>query len=114
MAATPEVLRPEAPQQIQERQEEFVVPETIQQSTGVKVVQKNFKAQVKDDNGQPLIQTPPTQVITVTPPADDQTLLKQSKGDTTFAVTWLAAFWLRVLKKAAYFGWKIIGGGIQK
>lgn len=107
MAATPEVLRPEAPQ-IQERQEEFVVPETIQQS-GVKVVQKNFKAQVSDDNGQPLIQTPPTQVITVTPPADLETLTAWSKGDTTSGKTWLGAFWIRVRLKALHFGWKILG-----
>jgi hypothetical protein len=108
MAATPEIPRSEVPQ-IQERAEEF--PETIQQIQGAKVVQKTFKAQVKDDSGKPIIQTPPTQVITtVQPPVDTQTLTQQSKGDTTSSTTWLAMFWLRVIKKALHFGWKIIGG----
>jgi hypothetical protein len=106
MAATPEILRPEAPQ-IQERAEEF--PETIQQIQGAKVVQKTFKTQVTDDKGAPVIQTPPAQVISVTPPSDQTTLTKQAKGDTTSSLTWLAAFWLRVIKKAIHFGWKIIG-----
>ena len=109
MAATPEVLKPEAPQ-ITERQEEFVVPETLQ-SSGVKVVQKNFKAQVKNDKGQTVISTPPTQVISITPPSDDATLLAWSKGDMTSAMTWLAAFWIRIIKKAMHFGWQVVGGG---
>ena len=62
-----------------------------------------------DDKGKPIIQTPPTQVITVTPPSDTTTLSKQAKGDTTSSLTWLAAFWLRIIKKAIHFGWKIIG-----
>jgi hypothetical protein len=107
--ATPETLNHDAPQ-VQERQEEFIVPETLQ-SSGVKVVQKNFKAQVNDDKGKPLIQTPPAQIITtVQPPADVTTLTQQAKGDTTSAVTWLAAFWLRIIKKAMHFGWEIVAG----
>jgi hypothetical protein len=108
MAATPEIPRPEMPV-VQERPEEF--PETIQQIQGAKVVQKTFKAQVKDDSGKPIIQTPPAQVITtVQPPADAATLTQTAKGDTTSSKTWLAAFWLRVIKKALHFGWQILGG----
>lgn len=107
MPATPEIPRPEVPQ-ITERQEEFIVPETLQQS-GVQVVQKNFKQQIKDDHGMPLVQTPPAKVITITPPSDTDTLIIQAKGDTTSSLTWLAAFWLRIIKKASLFGWKIIG-----
>jgi hypothetical protein len=107
MAATPETLKPEVPQ-IVERQEEFIVPETLQNS-GVKVVQKNFKTQVKDDKGTPIIQTPPTQVITIQPPSDTTTLTQQAKGSKTSGATWLAAFWLRIIKKALHFGWRIIG-----
>jgi hypothetical protein len=109
MAATPETLRPEVPPVI-EHPEEFIVPETLQGS-GVKVVQKNFKAQVKDNRGNPVIQTPPTQVITtVQPPGDTVTLTQQAKGDTKLSVTWLAAFWLRIIKKALHFGWRIVSG----
>jgi len=108
MAATPEIPRPES--QVQEIKEaEFIVPENLQ-SSGVKVVQKNFTAQVKNDQGQPLIQTPPTQVITVTPPGDDATLTSWSKGSITSSLTWLGAFWIRVVKKALHFGWQIVSG----
>jgi hypothetical protein len=109
MAATPETIRPETPQ-VTERAEEFVVPETLQ-SSGVKVIQKNFKAQVKDDKGVPVIQTPPTQVITtVQPPSDTVTLTQQAKGDKELSLTWLAAFWLRIIKRALHFGWRIVSG----
>jgi len=110
MAATPEIQRPEPQVQEVNKEAEFIVPETLSQS-GVKVVQKNFTAQVKDDKGQPLVQTPPTQVITVQPPADDTTLTSWSKGPVTLSLTWLGMFWIRVIKKALHFGWQIIGGG---
>ena len=110
MPATPEIPKPET-SQITEHQEEFIVPETLQQKTGVQVVQKNFTAQIKDDHGTPLIQTPPTQVVTITPPDSTEILTTQSKGDVGSSLTWLAAFWLRIIKKALYFGWKIVGKG---
>lgn len=100
--ATPEV--PIGEPQVSERKEEFIVDETLK-NAGVSVVQKNFTAQVKSDKGQPLIQTPPEQVITVTPPATSAVLLSWTKGPITSSLTWLGAFWLRILKKAAYFGW---------
>lgn len=108
MPATPEIPRPETPLVV-EHQEEFIVPETLQQNTGVQVVQKNFKAQINDDHGMPLISTPPTQVITVTPPEVSAELENWAKGSVESSKTWLGAFWLRIIKKAIYFGWKIIG-----
>jgi hypothetical protein len=107
MATTPEILKGEP--QVTERPEEFIVPETLQQA-GVKVVQKNFTAQVKSDKGQPLIQTPPAQVITVQPPAPPGTLTAWAKGPISQSLTWLGAFWIRTLKKAWRFGWRIISG----
>ena len=108
MAATPEIPRGEPQVQEVQKEAEFIVPETLQQS-GIKVVQKNFKAQVNDDKGSPIIQTPPTQVIAVTPPADQTTLTSWSKGSVGSSLTWLGTFWLRMLKKAMHFGWKIFG-----
>ncbi len=106
--ATPEVLNPNM--DIQEKPEEFIVPETLQNSD-LKVVQKNFTAQVHGDNGAPLIQTPPTQVISVSPPSDTATLTQQSKGSISSSLTWLAMFWLRIIKKATHFGWQIVSSG---
>ncbi len=108
MAVSPEILKGEPQIQEVNKEAEFIVPETLKQS-GVKVVQKTFKAQVSDGKGKPLIQTPPTQVITVTPPSDTTTLTSWSKGSITSSLTWLGAFWLRMLKKALHFGWQIIG-----
>ena len=108
MPATPETPRPENPSVV-EHQEEFIVPETLQQKTGVQVVQKNFKAQVNDDHGMPLISTPPARVITVSPPETPAELENWAKGPITSSKTWLGAFWVRVIKKALFFGWKIIG-----
>lgn len=105
MAVSPEIEKSQP--QIKERAEEFIVPETLQQSTGVKVVQKNFTAQVRDDKGQGIIQTPPAQVISVNPPADTTTLTAWSKGPITSSITWLGMFWLRILKKALHFGWGV-------
>ena len=106
MAGTPEILKPEAPM-VSERAEEFIVPESLQQSTGMKVVQKNFTAQVKSDKGQPMIQTPPAQVITIAPPANNATLIAWSKGPIVASISWLGMFWLRILKKAMFYGWKV-------
>ncbi len=112
MPATPEIPRPET--QITERQEEFIIPETLQQKTGVQVVQKNFKTQIKNTNGQPLVQAPPAQVITITPPTDDITLAGWSKGSITSSQSWLGMFWLRIIKKAIALGWKIVGKEIPE
>src|SRR5258706_16363038 len=109
MAATPEILKPEAPM-VTERQEEFIVPETLQ-SSGVKVVQKNFKAQVNNNKGQPVVATLPTQVVSVTPPSDDSTLLAWSKGETTRLMSWLVTFSLLFIKNATHVGCQIVGRG---
>jgi hypothetical protein len=107
MPANPEFPHAQIPD-IQETAEEF--PETIQAVTGAKIVPKNFTAQVKDDKGTPLIQTPPPKVInTITPPADPAALAKTAKGSKGNSATWLAAFWLRIIKKALRFNWQVIG-----
>lgn len=108
MASSPEISQ-ETPQIVEhDSNAEFVVDETLQ-NTGVQTVQKTFKSQVFNDNGQPVIQTPPTKVITVSPPSDSTTLGNQAKGDVSDSSTWLAKFWLRILQKALHFGWSIIG-----
>jgi hypothetical protein len=107
---TPEAVNPEVPQ-IQEINKEAEMPASEELiSTGSQPVIKNFNVQVKDDKGQPMIQTPPVQVITVQPPYDDTTLTKQSKGSITSSLTWLSAFWIRVIKKALHYGWQIVSG----
>lgn len=94
--------------EIKETPEEIKLPEHLAQD-GLKSIETAFKANVKDGSGQTLTQTPQNQTVTITLPTDTNTLTKLSKGSAANAVTWLAAFWLRVIKKAMHFGWKIVG-----
>lgn len=107
MAVSPEIekVQPE----IKEVPTVPEIPPEIERSTGIKVVQKSFTTQVKGDKGQPLIQTPPAQVISVSLPADQATLGSWAKGSITSSITWLGMFWIRIIKKALHFGWKITG-----
>jgi hypothetical protein len=83
-------------------------PEAVEK-LGVKTRPTQVTQQVTD-KGKPLIQTPPTKVITIQPPADQQQVTTWAKGSPLNAITWLAVFWLRMIRKALHFGWKIIGG----
>lgn len=67
---------------------------------------------------QPTPITPPDQNVTGTTaqaaptlqtPADTTTLTGWSKGSITNSLTWFALFWLRMIKKAIHFGWKVVG-----
>lgn len=101
-------LQPE----IQERAEDMEITRDVELATGVTHHPTNFQAQVQDDQGQQLIQTPSNQTVTITIPATQQQLVVQSKGDITESVTWFALYWLRIIKKAAFHGWQtVIRGG---
>ena len=82
------------------------IPEHIEKG-GVTATPSQFTAQVADDNGNPLMQATP-QTITLTVPASQEKLEEMGKGSITDAVTWFARSWLRMLKKAARFGWRVI------
>ena len=90
------------------------VPETPEstpemEEAGVTIVPPQVTAQVTDDDsGQPLIQTPATKTVTVQIPTDPAKLDDWAKGSPANALTWFATFWLRMIKKAMHFGWKII------
>lgn len=88
--------------------QEVPLPESLRQE-GIEAVETAAAANVKDD-GQIQTQPSTTGQQSITIPSDQQTLAGQAKGSITNAVTWLAAFWLRMIKKAAHFGWKIVKG----
>jgi len=90
-----------------ERPEE-ASPLVIERKEVVTPTPTQFKGQVTDDNGRPLIQTPPSSVISVSPPVDDATLMSYSKGKTDDSLTWFGVFWRRIVKKAVHFGWKVV------
>lgn len=85
-------------------------PEAIEKTIpGAQVVPTHFQAQVTDDQGKPLIQTPKTRAVVITLPKAEDVLKEESKGSPDEAKTWLAKFWLRIIEKAKVFGWQIVG-----
>jgi hypothetical protein len=93
---------------LEERAEE-ATPLVIERKEVVTPIPTQFKAQVNDDSGKPLIQTPPLAVTTVAVPADSGKLAGLAKGSIDESLTWFARFWQRIIKKAIHFGWKIVG-----
>jgi YbbR domain-containing protein len=89
---------------VQERPEE-ATPLTIERKEVATPIPVQFKAQVKSDKGQPLIQTSGTQTVSVTIPKSQVELVELAKGSISDSITWFAAFWLRMIKKAIHFGW---------
>ncbi|OGM11775.1 hypothetical protein A2Z22_04365 [Candidatus Woesebacteria bacterium RBG_16_34_12] len=108
MVITPE--RKELEDIIKTRPEDVSIPEHIEKKEGIVPRQAQFTAQVTDDQGQPLIQTPQAKTITIQLPADQVQLAALAKGSPSKALTWFAQFWLRLIKKAIHFGWKIVKG----
>lgn len=82
-------------------------PLTIERKEVVTPVASQFNAQVLSDNGSPLIQTPQGKTITIVLPQNQTFLTEKSKGSVYDSVTWFAKFWLRLIKKALFFGWKV-------
>ncbi len=106
MVATPEAEKVLGDQsRVEQIPESPVIPAHLEKG-GVSPRATQFTAQVGDDKGAPLIQTPQSSV-TITLPSDEVSLKTLSKGSITSAITWFALFWLRMVKKALHFGWRV-------
>jgi len=88
---------------------EEVTPLEIEKKEVVSPVPSQFTKQVKSDGGQILTQSQPSTSVTITLPADQTKLAGLSKGSAEDSITWFTAFWLRMIKKAIHFGWRILG-----
>jgi len=108
MAISPEALKNQTG--ISERPVEVAVPEEVEKKDdpGIKATPSTFKAQVQDDQGNNLISTPETKTVSIELPKITSKLEELSKGSIDDSVTWFGRFWLRIVKKAVHFGWKII------
>lgn len=93
---------------IKERPTDPEIPPELEKGGHVTQVSSQFKAQVADDMGRNLIQTPQTQSVTIQIPATQSQLEDWSKGNPENALTWFAVFWIRLIKKGLYFGWRMI------
>ncbi len=87
---------------------ETASPLTIEKKEVLTSVPSQFTAKVVSGVGSPLVQTPTSQSVTIQIPSGQATLKSQAGGSPQNAVTWFAAFWLRMIKKALYFGWKVL------
>lgn len=110
MPGTPEKEKPAVPKEVEVRPEEAEVPPHVER-LGVKPAPSQVTAQVTDDAGRQLIQTPATQAVTIQIPAPQAQLADWSHGSPSSSLTWLATFWLRMIKKALHFGWRVITKG---
>jgi len=90
--------------------DELDIPEEIEAKEGVKATRTQFSTTIKADDGTPLVQSPKTKKVTITIPDDKETLEEKSKGEIEKSSTWLAVYWMRMLKKALYHGWNVISG----
>lgn len=84
------------------------IPKHIEAHEGVQVVsqQPSATAIIVDPAQNQSKQTDDSVVISL--PSDQQTLQQQvKKGNIKDALTWMAVFWLRMVKKATYFGWRV-------
>jgi hypothetical protein len=115
MTSTPEIEKPQIQPQEGVVKEIPEMPETSSrmQEQGIVSTPTQVTAQVSDDAGNPLIQSPATQVVTITIPTTQQQLADWSKGSPSDSLTWFAGFWLRMVKKAIRYGWRVISKGGQ-
>lgn len=93
---------------VKERPTDVEIPPEIERGGMASSVPSQFQGQVSDDSGNPLIQTPQTQSVTIQVPATQQQLEDWSKGDSENALTWFAVFWIRLIKKGLHFGWRMV------
>lgn len=86
-----------------ERPEE-ATPLNIERKEVATPVPTQFKAQVADDQGNNLIQTPHNQKVTIQVPAESKELLDQTSktGSKEDSKTWWAATWIRTILKAIF------------
>lgn len=117
MSGSPEIPRPmetpvqQAPEGVQEIPTKVEIPPHLEKA-GVKATSDDFTAQVTDDSGQQLIQTPLTTQATVTIPADaEEAMADWKKQDPEESKTWWVAFWERFKKQALFFGKDVTRGG---
>lgn len=81
---------------------------TIERKEVVTPIPITFQKQVKTDSGKPLIETSATlEKIKITIPRSPVELEQLSKGPISDSITWFAAFWIRMIKKAIYYGYNI-------
>lgn len=108
MAQTPERETPVTPEEVGKKPEQAVGPAQIERE-GAVTTPVPTTAQAVDDTTTQDDQAQASQAVSIQIPTTQDQLENWSHGAPTNALTWFAAFWLRLIKKALHFGWRIIG-----
>jgi hypothetical protein len=116
MSNSPESIKPSA--------EKESVSETVDQETtnnqempevhepqGSITETPSHSQQTQQQPVQQVVTKVPTQTITISIPATPTQLLDWSKGAPSESLTWFALFWLRMIKKAVHYGWRVVVKG---
>src|SRR5512143_3485795 len=115
MTITPELEPPSAQPKPETPAPQAEPPKEIPsvEEHGATVAPGNVAAQVVQSNAQMTPQAPVQQVVTITVPATTQQLDDWSKGSPDNSLTWLAFYWIRMIKKAFFHGYNVITQGSQ-
>lgn len=89
---------------------EEISPLSIEKKEVITPIPTQFKAKVTDDSGQNLTQTSDDTNFKITIPqkSKDQMEKDIKGGDKEESHVWSVAYWLRIFKKAIFFGWKVV------
>ncbi|SRR5260221_13288083 len=77
--------------------EEFAVPDHLQDE--IQKIETAVTANVKDDSGSQVIQTPQNEKVKIEIPYTIEQIKELSKGSIVSAITWRAIYYFRQLKK---------------
>ena len=108
MAQNPERETPVTPEDVGKKPEQAAGPAQIERE-GAVTTPSPTTAQTSDDTSAQDDQAQANQGVSIQIPTSQDQLEDWSHGAPTNALTWFAAFWLRLIKKALHFGWRIIG-----
>ena len=109
MGLFPELGRFGGRYEIKEIPDQPEIPPKLTQETGIKAVERAIGANVKDGRAD-VIQSPETRQFTLQIPDVREKMEKLSKQSVGDSSTWFGAYFVRMIKKALYFGWKIVVG----
>ncbi|HLD92057.1 MAG TPA: hypothetical protein VI795_01535 [Patescibacteria group bacterium] len=84
----------------------------IERKEVITPVPTQFKAKVTDDKGQKLVESVDDKRFKIEIPQVGREQMEEGikKGNKEDAKTWSIAYWLRIFKKAIYYGWKVVFG----
>lgn len=91
---------------VEEIPEKPKIPENLQNE--MQKVETAFTANVKDQTGAQVTQTPQNQDVKIDIPYTREQIKELSKGSIINAITWRAIYYWRMFKKALNFGKNIV------